>query len=147
MQRIKKRKLNSWGMATYPDITASLRSCCLQQKGREDCKSLERCGCGYLWPTSSTVRSILVFLGLPLLIFPSNGPSNSSLSMLLCLLMRLFFSLLLELCKAVRLPFFALLHFFSFQDIFIIFRYTHILNDCNFAIFLVVTVLRMMIPS
>ena len=50
------------------------------------------------------------------------------------------FSLLLELCKAVRLPVLGLLVFFSLQDIFIIFRYAHISNDCNFVIFLVVIV-------
>ena len=44
----------------------------------------------------------------------------------------LFTSLLLELCKVVRLPFLGLLDFFL-QDIFIIFRIAHISNDCNFV--------------
>ena len=50
-----------------------------------------------------------------------------------------FFSLLLELdsCSSAnfRTPSFL---FFSLQDIFTNFRYAHISNDCNFAIFLVV---------
>ena len=55
---------------------------------------------------------------------------------------RLFFYLLLELCKAVHRPVFGLLNLFCFLSTicFIIFLYAHISNDCKFVIFLVVIV-------
>ena len=53
-------------------------------------------------------------LGLPVLTFPSSGPSDIGLWMLLHLTILGNLSLLLELCKAVRLPILGLLHLFSF---------------------------------